>query len=107
MASDDSEGGKLSEHLNLAEAHFERAIEVFQATIEKIRLSDDISLGEADMASRALFNAVHTVLNFKVRIYDERKRQEGAHGQYSLDLEEARDKVGRLLDRIRADRGTE
>lgn len=107
MASDESEGGNLSKHLGLAEVHFGQAIELFQATIERIRKGDDVSFTEADKASRALFNAAHTLLNYKVRIYDERKRQEGVVHNYALDLDGARNKVGRLLDRIRADRGSE
>lgn len=107
MASDESEGGNLSSHLEFAEDHFDQALKLFKTTIERIHDGDDLSFAEVDKASRALFNAAHTLLNFKVRIYDERKRQEGVVHGYALDLEDARTKVGRLLDRLRADRSSD
>ena len=106
MASDESGDGDLAGHLRRAEVHFEQAIELFQSTIQKIRDGEDVPTTEADKVSKALFGAASTLLNFKLRIYDERKRQQGAANGYALDLDDARLKVGRLLDRLRASRGS-
>lgn len=101
MASDETDGD-LSDHLRLAEDHFDQAIEVFQSTLQRIREGEDVSTADVERVSKALFGATNTLLNYKVRLYDQRKRHEGVVNGYSLDLDEARDHVGRLLDRLRA-----
>ena len=105
MAADDIEGGGLESDLIRVQTQFENAIDLFQETVRRVRDGEELSHTDADRVTKALFHATNTLLSYKVRIYDERKRQEGISNGYSVDLDEARSKVGRLLDRLRAAHG--
>ena len=89
-------------YLSKVEKHFETAVEMFQDMTTRVDDGETVTDAEAAKAGRRLFDAAQVLITLKNRIYDERKRQEGVANAYALDLDDARDTVGRLLDRLRA-----
>ncbi|MEM6824054.1 MAG: hypothetical protein AAF566_02990 [Pseudomonadota bacterium] len=100
--ADEPESDGLEETIAVAERHLGRAIKIFERTIDDLLDREEGSFADAEKAIRSLMSATQMLLEYKKRIYDERKRQEGVVAGYALDLDEARLTVGRLLDRVRA-----
>ncbi len=90
-----------------AEKHFDQAIAAFQRMTDRLHAGGDITQIEADKTARALHAATQTLFTLKMRIDDERKKQDGIIGDYAVDLYDARDTVRGLLDRLRSTGGAD
>lgn len=101
MADQPGDGDPL-DILSVVEEHFDHAIGVLREVTRDLRAGEDVPPAEVKKAGQGLLNAMQSLLEFKARLQNERERQQGLVPGISLDLDEARDKVGSLLDRLRA-----
>ena len=103
----DSVNDDVTETLLAVQVQFDLAIEIFQSITQQARAGDPPAASETTKAANALVAATQTLIKQKLRIEDERKRHQGLRARGELDLDEARDQVGRLLDRFRAAGGAD
>ncbi len=85
--------------LRQAQTHYSCAIDLFQDALARVRQGEDISATEVEKTARAYFAAIQTLLSIRLKLEDEERRN-GTHDG-AIDLDEARDTVGSLLDRLR------
>lgn len=98
---------ETDEFLASVERQFAMAVDLFQDMTDRVKGGEMVAEAEAAKMGRRLFDAAQALIAQKNRTYDERKRQEGVANAYAIDLDAARDTVGRLLDRLRASGGSE
>lgn len=92
-------------YLAQARLHVDQAIYLFQSIIERIRAGEDVPRKDAEQSVQALLAAVQTFFTIRMRLDDGSIQHPGDAEEADLDLEHARSKVGRLLDRLRAAEG--
>ncbi len=87
--------------LRQAQAHYAYAIDLFQDALARVKRGEDVSAAEVEKTARAYFAAIQTLLSIRLKLEDEERRN-GTH-EGAIDLDEARDTVGGLLDRLRTE----
>ena len=88
-----------------ATALFDSAIDLFQGTLDRIKAGEELSFADAEKTARTLAAVTHTLLTIRMKLDDEKRKQ--GIGDSALDLDDARDHVRRLLDRLRAAKDTD
>ena len=102
LPDDAAEERPTIDMLNRALRHHERASAAYEECIDRILGGEDVPWSDAEKAARGLQTAMQSVLNLWEKTYDELGRRGASHRDYALDLDEARERVAGLLDRLRA-----
>lgn len=89
----------------LARSRFELAMRHFFAVSARISRGERVSTTETVKSDRIYHAASETLIQMRARLNEVQKSEAGHPDDYAVDLDDARDKVGRILDRIRATRG--
>lgn len=98
----EGEDGDAKEVLLGVEEHFYEAAEDFKAVVRRLRAGEIVApAGARDTVSE--YRKLATLL-FRERqsLEDERRRRQGIHGEYGLDLDAARDEIRRRMACLRA-----
>ncbi len=88
--------------LERAIRHCDTGIVLFQDVIDRARSGGTVSPAEIDKTARGLHAAVQTLITIRTRLDDARRELSVQDGGRALDLDAARDRIERLLDRLRA-----
>lgn len=83
-----------------AQAHYAYAIDFFQGVLARVTRGEDVSATDVEKMAKAYFAAIQTLLSIRLKLETEERRN-GTHDG-AIDLDEARDTVGGLLDRLRS-----
>lgn len=94
--------GSPAKLLAEAEAHYEDALEAVRALKRRLSEGAEPSAAEISRIATDYRRATQTLFDERKRLDDQRKREAGVVHDYALDLDAARDEVGRELDRLRA-----
>lgn len=98
--------GNATDLLEVALAHYEDALE--SLNIVRLYLKEgggDLPASEITRAASDFRKATQTLFDERKRLEDQCRREAGIVHDVGLDLAEARDEIGRKLDRLRAAQG--
>lgn len=110
MRTDDVETSLTRTPLQIlweAERNFFDALRIFDDLINKIRAGKPVSRKETEKAVRAFHGAVVAFFVLRRAMDEQAEREDRLPKFHGLDLEEARDRVNRLLDRLRVSGSSE
>lgn len=89
--------------IRAAEVHFDAAVNIFRDMLEAASEGGLVREAEVKREIRGLHAAMQTLLDIRVKTNEQRRAlEDGA----DTDVAAVRDKIGSLLDRLRAARGT-
>ncbi len=89
------------EFLRRAIAQYDMAEAAMGEMIARMAGDDPVGAGEIKDIARLYMGAVQLVMNARSKLDDSRRDLSLADGGTALDLDAARDRIGRLLDRLR------
>ena len=99
--------GTATELLEVANTHFEDALQSMQIVRLYLKEGTDLAPAEIARAAADFRKATQTLFDERKRVEEQRRKEAGVVLDFGLDLDAARDEIGRRLDRLRAARGAE
>ncbi len=93
--------------LEVANEHYEDALEAMQIVKLYLKEGTDLSSAEIARAAADFRKATQTLFDERKRLEDQRRKEAGVVHDFGLDFDMARDEIGRRLDRLRAARSAE
>lgn len=93
--------------LEVANAHYEDALEAMQIVKLYLKEGSDLAPTEIARAAADLRKATQTLFDERKRLEDQRRKEAGVVHDFGLDFDAARDEIGGRLDRLRAARGAD
>jgi conjugal transfer/entry exclusion protein len=97
-----TDGGQDDECVEMAERHLVDALRAVEAVTQKIRQQELDALAEVPKLAAQAAQATKQLLSEKTRVHELQKRNVGIVRDFALDLDAARDEVGRRLACLRA-----
>ena len=88
--------------LEEVQEHFNRARQVFEEVIQRIKAGELVTASESDKAVSELNRAKQTLYNERAKIEEQLRRDAGVHNAYALDLGAARVEIRRRMACLRA-----
>ncbi|MEL6168232.1 MAG: hypothetical protein AAFR35_06050 [Pseudomonadota bacterium] len=102
----EGDGSSADKLIHQAEEHYQRAIDALTELIQKIHAGEIEDPGRAQRAADGYNKAIQTLLDATLRMQSRRKQEAGIVHDFALNLEDARNTIRGLLDRLRADGDT-
>ncbi len=94
--------GQADECVDMAERQFLDALRAVEAVTRKIRQQELDALAEVPKAAAHAAQATKQLLSEKTRVHELQKRNIGIVRDFAIDLDAARDEIGRRLACLRA-----
>ena len=102
---DAAEIARHKEFLNQTRLYVDQAVFLVQSVVERMRLGEDVSRHDAERSALALMAALQTYFTLRMRLADETRERDVeadvSDAEPEIDLDDAKRKVARLLDRLR------